>query len=41
MDGIYREREHFVVYVDGVRKCSADSYSEARSDYYHYTGITL
>lgn len=41
MDGIYKEKEHFVVYVKGERKCSADTYSEARSEYYDYTGITL
>lgn len=40
-DGIYKKMEHYEVYVDGVFKCSADSYSEARSDYYKYTGIYL
>lgn len=40
-DGIFREKEHFVVYVQGVRKCSEDTYPEARSASYDYTGITL
>ena len=40
-DGIYYSYNHYEVYVDGVLKCTADNYSEARSDYFDYTGIRL
>ena len=40
-DGIYFSYNHYEIYVGGVLKCTADSYSEARSDYFDYTGILL
>ena len=40
-DGIYKKWEHYEVYVQGVLKCSADTYAEARQDYYDYTGLML
>ena len=38
-DGIYKKYEHYEVYVLGVFKCSADSYSEAQSDYDYYISL--
>lgn len=40
-DGIYKVGEHFEIYVQGEFRCSADSYSEARNDYFDYTGYHL
>ena len=39
-DGIFKKCEHYEVYVQGVFMCSADSYSEARSDYDYYTSLS-
>ena len=40
-NGIYKNMEHYEVYVEGVFMCSADTRRDALDEYYNYTGIRL
>lgn len=40
-DGIFVFCGHYEVYVNGIFISSADTYPEARQDYYHYIGKVL
>ena len=40
-DGIYKVFDHYEVYAHNAFIASADTYVDARLEYYDYTGIRL